>query len=603
MKTKLILFVLLPLCTFAQPSSRQRPLMHAKYDSIFFGLNIKTPVEKISQSTQDMKWLIDSTYTYTYSSATDSILTQKDISTLNKNGQITQYISFIKDSSNNWISLFKLDNFEYDKSGRVITDIYYQWNNIKKICEAYSKVEFAYDSNGHKTMESYYFWDTNKNQWVGSGNKTETNYDHNQKIMIATYIWDNINNIWKGQSKNEYAYDLKGNTISQITSTWINSKSTWSLSQKVESTYNINGKKLTDISFNWNSNNQLWEKHSKTQNSYDSYDNITLEMHYDWDLINSTWVDSYKYEYTYNNGKIISKVYSYFENNKWYFREKTDYLNNTSGDNTLITNYSWSFDWYTTDKMEISYDSNHKKTSEIKYIRDYESGILTENVKTEYSYDSYGNYASWTGYRWDGSDWYGDYKAELEYNSSGKRTMYAKYNSWDFEKKIFIGDSKDEYTYDINGNEIMHIMYKWDKLNNSWIGSTKTEYNNHLLPYNLPYDLTFTMYNWSNVNNQWLLSKRSYNYSSQYNVTEVENVAAEQSIKIYPNPVIEQVTIELTVAPLGVGELFDIDGHLVKTFSLIEGLNTINLCGHHSGTYILNIPTANGKVRTKLIKQ
>ena len=94
-----------------------------------------------------------------------------------------------------------------------------------------------------------------------------------------------------------------------------------------------------------------------------------------------------------------------------------------------------------------------------------------------------------------------------------------------------------------------------------------------------------------------------YKISPEAEITSIENAAAGNplSIKAYPNPFIEQVTVEFNVSNRQVYtlEMIDIDGKLIKTVyhgSLHEGLHIFNVDvgSVQTGIYFFSVSCQDG---------
>jgi hypothetical protein len=69
---------------------------------------------------------------------------------------------------------------------------------------------------------------------------------------------------------------------------------------------------------------------------------------------------------------------------------------------------------------------------------------------------------------------------------------------------------------------------------------------------------------------------------------------------IYPNPVLNQLTIEVNKP--GVGNIYTQNGQLVQSFKLTQNAERINVADLTSGIYFLTITTEGGQTTKKLIK-
>jgi hypothetical protein len=100
-----------------------------------------------------------------------------------------------------------------------------------------------------------------------------------------------------------------------------------------------------------------------------------------------------------------------------------------------------------------------------------------------------------------------------------------------------------------------------------------------------------------------MISQRANYFYSQHNVNGLADINSDSTIKLYPNPVKDEVTVQLSVPPTALAELYTINGQFTNSLKLVEGNNSFNVNSLEPDTYILRIPTANGMINAKLIKQ
>jgi hypothetical protein len=86
-------------------------------------------------------------------------------------------------------------------------------------------------------------------------------------------------------------------------------------------------------------------------------------------------------------------------------------------------------------------------------------------------------------------------------------------------------------------------------------------------------------------------------------LTDVKRLESGNEIDIYPNPIKE--TISLDIRDLSVSQcyIYDAGGKLIQSYSIHNGLNTINAAQLSNGFYIMQIPLKNGVLTKKLTKE
>jgi len=88
-------------------------------------------------------------------------------------------------------------------------------------------------------------------------------------------------------------------------------------------------------------------------------------------------------------------------------------------------------------------------------------------------------------------------------------------------------------------------------------------------------------------------------------VTGIEDYQTEFNMNVYPNPVSEQVTIEIKEIKEAISfSIYTTEGKLIMTSKLTELQTKLNIEGFAKGNYFLNITEQNKIIKTyKIIKQ
>ena len=81
------------------------------------------------------------------------------------------------------------------------------------------------------------------------------------------------------------------------------------------------------------------------------------------------------------------------------------------------------------------------------------------------------------------------------------------------------------------------------------------------------------------------------------------NEIGTEDIEIYPNPAINEITIESVVSKIISVSIFDINGKFINQLSDSENKQNIDLKSFDSGVYILKIVTEKGIVTKQFVKQ
>ena len=81
----------------------------------------------------------------------------------------------------------------------------------------------------------------------------------------------------------------------------------------------------------------------------------------------------------------------------------------------------------------------------------------------------------------------------------------------------------------------------------------------------------------------------------------VNNVLAQNDVKLYPNPAKEMVTIEVAYGTKNVITIMDLSGKIIETIQSNKVMTNLNLNNLQSGIYFVNIYNENGSITKKMI--
>ena len=517
------------------------------------------------------------------------------------NGNRTMYTSYWW-YNNDWIRRYK-EEFTYDNNGNRTMYASYNWNNTTWVGS--EKWESSYDNSGNQTLFIYYNWENNT--WIKS-NKSEYAYDNNNnQTLYVSYYW--CNNDWVGSygdSKWESTYDNNSNQTMYASYHWNNND--WVGSEKWESTYNSDGNQIIKIEYGWNSVNNTWREDIKTEYAYDNNKELKTNELYSWDATNSIWkkYGDGKYEYTYDNKENpITRLYSFGgENNwRWVYLMEWEY---DSLDRMIVSTHYVSRNgstWEGYEKFDYLYDNNNKKIKSASYIwNNTDSAWIGANSKEEFIYDSKGNRTMYAFYYWSSNNtWKGNYKGEYTYNDKGLLTMEANYD-WDNDDNDWIIRNKWEFIYDNNDNITTYIQYNMH-------GEYYREEYVYDLSYSraellIPVGMTFSYTNNKPIEEKsykmfgtaWEeLSIGTYYWSAK-NVTGIVETHCNASLRVYPNPAGNQLTIDCrdVINHVSTVEIYDVVGQTVGAGFKPAPTNakneiTIDISHLAAGMYFLKI--------------
>ena len=163
---------------------------------------------------------------------------------------------------------------------------------------------------------------------------------------------------------------------------------------------------------------------------------------------------------------------------------------------------------------------------------------------------------------------------------------------------------------------IRDIGYHWNTSDNKWVQYQKYEYHHDLayslsdviIPFWLYGNYDYVFYNlvtgfsfYDYIDPNWVKTKSTILFYSDYNnALSIDDELLAMSIKLYPNPVDNILTIDSEI-PLTNVEIFSVLGKKVKEMDLdFKSLTMDNLS---TGIYLVRIRSANGIAHRKIVKK
>lgn len=126
------------------------------------------------------------------------------------------------------------------------------------------------------------------------------------------------------------------------------------------------------------------------------------------------------------------------------------------------------------------------------------------------------------------------------------------------------------------------FLYFYDLNSNDWIPSYKSE-NIYYESGVLKMEIEFL---WDNSSNYWRIDKKGFCYYS-YNFPSGLDQNTKNSIRIYPNPAHSELSLEIRQNPTSPCQLINVQGNVIHTFKVTQGLNILNIEGFPAGLYFI----------------
>ena len=337
-----------------------------------------------SAFSQTLSDLSGKTISDIYSSESPIIEKTKLIQNYNSKVKHTSYTS-AKVQKQGLDSLFVMDvdtlsgirmryTFSYDGQGRQTSVIKSYQQSPSNPWQRSNKDEFVYNGSGNLVTDVLYNWNYVLNKWVEI-RKWEFIYNTSGLITQTTIsVWDNALHIWIKDQRQNSTYDASSNLIRINYELWNATTSQWEASGKKVFDY-VSGKMVQWLSYIKNSQNQI-VPHIKI--TYDFYPNDSIKS-------------------------LVSQLY-YPSNNIWLYLGKTEKFYDSNHDNILSLEYKYDYNnnrWDTIHKNEYLFFPNHHHSIDISFSKDTALSIWVTQSKTSFTEDSNSNVITNSRYFWN----------------------------------------------------------------------------------------------------------------------------------------------------------------------------------------------------------
>ncbi len=325
--------------------------------------------------------------------------------------------------------------------------------------------------------------------------------------------------------------------------------------------------------YNWNAG---WYPTSQNEYHYNASNQTALIV--SKSFVNNAWVFSGKTEYVYNGQSQIAELISYqYQNNAWINQLKTVYIYNADQIGSIYT-YQWNANvWDQYYRMAYQYQSSnlHMITGE-----QFSGGQWVLNLQYTYSYGTANQVTELLMRIYYNSSEFYEYRYLYSYGAHELVTqavLQQKVDNINWQNA-----SKTLYTYDPDLNRIEALYQSWINASGTWINASRQQSSydsNNCVTQDLNQ-------NWQN--NSWLnSSKTEYNYSF---VSLEDLIVPELNpvLRSYPNPFSDQLTIDLK-ADCATIKIYNKRGQFVAELKSSDGSKIV-----WNGKDQMGKPVANG---------
>ena len=356
----------------------------------------------------------------------------------------------------------------------------------------------------------------------------KTEYDLEEYGWLAYSVWD-------------YAYDALDRLISTQYSTNVSL-------EKMEYLYNEQGFVSAEISSGYTDH---WYYRYKYEYGYDVEGNMVSSIKYNHN--GNDWFETEKRVWEYEGGRLLSMLYSQFDEGQWISFEKTDYSYNEQGlcNELIISSYTMDGEWDVYYKELYEYDESGNLLSKIELRKSYSTNELVYCEKLEFAYDSDNNCRAADVYDYESGSWY------------------------------YVGGYEFVYDPSIGIDNVAGLPSFWEELMDEL-------------------DTPLPLY--SKLQHALLHDEDDYTYQidCHYSSYDAINEQKENNLVFWPNPTSE--VLSFNTEGLCQVEILTLNGHRVALVN--SGFETIAIGHLAKGCYLLRVTFEDGRaVVQKFVKQ
>ena len=401
---------------------------------------------------------------------------------------------------------------------------------------------------------------------------------------VGTFTWVNT-------MKEIYEYNMDGYNTIYTSAGWDDVLSEWYDGGFTEYFYNSSNMMDSVIQTEYLSsgNTFIW----KDEYLYDSNDLLETYFAYEWDEMIMAYEPMEKNEFYYDaDGNDTTTVEAYWDNGSmtWMLDRMEDKIFDMNG--LLLESHGFYWEsgmslWFQADQTIFSYDGDDNLTEELFQYWDEFNSTWIDVFKVVSSYTN-GLVDTTTNLGWNGTDWEPYSRNTFEYDTDGDLD-YNYIHEWDQGSASWVSETRIALDHDTNWAYEDLILP--NTLNDDEEGLMM--FSHQLIDYSLE----------SFIVAAWIALMDVEIFWSQVELNETEELAST-GIKVYPNPVVDELSIEMDDAANRYQlNIYNITGSLVDSRE-VSGVDRVSLNHLSNGSYLLLI-LSDGKVlhNQEIIKQ
>jgi hypothetical protein len=226
--------------------------------------------------------------------------------------------------------------------------------------------------------------------------------------------------------------------------------------------------------------NGTYVNSEKTEITYNSADKLTAYTDYEWDTVALSWVITYKENYTYNANNLLSEFTNQIKNQSGVLvnDEKLIYSYNTINKQTAYVTQKWvNGNWRNTRQQQFTYQSDSLLVLDLTQTWDTVSNSWVNSQKTERTFDATGKEITTAVFNWDinSSQWKGNFYYVKAFNQQGFQILFEELY-WDNNANTFAKAARTIYVRNNDGLSTTDTIQSWNSITSEYVTSQIRHY-------------------------------------------------------------------------------------------------------------------------------
>lgn len=458
------------------------------------------------------------------------------------------------------------------------------------VIENQAKYLYTYNADGQDIEEIAYFLNASTGE-LEFDSRAITEYTANGGSIHTYASWNPLTLAWDNSFRGVRIIDPDTGTTDDYSFTWDASTGTWKGFERY--IYLVTPSMESFTALVWNAAANDWEYDYKTEYLKNTAEQIVEAISYSW--TNSSWVAGQRQTYDYNaEDQLLGSM-----------------------------TFNWNaatMNWENTQWNQQVYDSAGLRTASRTYIWQTSTNAWAGILGEGYTYHPDSTLATRDRYLYnaDLQEWFYDrpYNAyTYTYTPEGRLSEKISFK-WLTSLNDLVRNGKENYTYDIAGNVTDYAQYAWSTYYENWRGTSRQvkEYDLSVdiadLIYPSRYDSDFASGSGKLVSiesfslhpdfNGWQQDSKAYYYFSEL-TTDTREAPAVESLKVFPNPVGDVLSLAATAANATSYSITDLSGRLLQHEKSWSG-NGIDVSRLSTGTYVIKLTEEQKVITARFVK-